>query len=61
MYLSFNDQATMKVTSFVPENTDDKTVIFSSNDPNIASIDENTGLITAHETFGQCTITATTK
>ena len=43
----------------LPENTDDKTVVFTSSEPETASVDEN-GKVTAHKT-GTAVITATSK
>ena len=44
---------------FYPEDTDDKTVTWTSDHPDIVSVDEN-GLVTAHDKRGDVTITATT-
>jgi uncharacterized protein YjdB len=56
--LNVNDKQTLTVV-FVPENATDKTVIWSSNDSNIAEVDVSTGEVTA-KAAGTATITATT-
>ena len=54
-----NEGATLQLTATVlPEDCAEKTVLWSSNNPNVATVDSN-GLVTAHS-VGTATITATT-
>ena len=57
--VGLNEGATLQLSATVqPEDCDNKTVLWSSDNPSVATVDSN-GLVTAHS-VGTATITATT-